>query len=221
LCWYKNILERFFLFHTKDENRWKTNYTTLRRRRYVKVSESSVYRILWFENSLIKKSWFRSCCFSYCIVILRKWFFLSFFWVSNVLRVWIALIIVWCRFIEWFFQTRRRFEFVSKQSKNVNFFLRRIDLYYVDEAFVKSRRFVDRILIAAFFVNDRWQSEKTIRNFIEIQIHQRRFFLFICKRHSLDNLQDLCEQNNRRKFIFSFFRILLHVCVTRRFDVQN
>ncbi len=221
MCWYKNILERFFLFHTKDENRWKTNYTTLRRRRYVKVSESSVYRILWFENSLIKKSWFRSCCFSYCIVILRKWFFLSFFWVSNVLRVWIALIIVWCRFIEWFFQTRRRFEFVSKQSKNVNFFLRRIDLYYVDEAFVKSRRFVDRILIAAFFVNDRWQSEKTIRNFIEIQIHQRRFFLFICKRHSLDNLQDLCEQNNRRKFIFSFFRILLHVCVTRRFDVQN
>jgi hypothetical protein len=221
LCWHKSIFERFFSFHTKDKNRLKTNCTTSKRRRYVRIFELSIYRILWFENSLIKKSWFRFCCFSHCIIILKEWFFLSFFWVSNVLRVRIVLIIVWCRFVEWFFQSRRRFEFVSKQSKNVNFFLRRIDLYYADETFVKSRRFVDRILIAAFFVNDRWQSEKTIRNFIEIQIHQRRFFLFICKRRSLDNLRDFCKRNNRRKFICSFSRILLHVCVTRRFDVQN
>ncbi len=45
--------------------------------------------------------------------------------------------------------------------------------------------------------------------------------MFICKRHSLDNLRDFCERNNRRKFIYSLFRILLHVCVSRRFDVQN
>ncbi len=221
MCWYKSIFKRFLSFYTKNESRLRTNCTTSKRKRYVKIFESSIYRILWFENSLIKKSWFRSCCFSHCIVILKEWFFLSFFWVSNVLFVRIALIIAWCWLVEWFFQMRRRFESVSKQSKSVNFFLRRVDLYYADEAFVKSRRFVDRTLIAASFVNDRWQSAKTIRNLIEIQIHQRRFLLFICKRHSLDNLRDFCERNNRRKFICSLFRILLHVCVTRRFDVQN
>ncbi len=171
LCWHKNTFECFFSFHTKNESRLKTNCTTSKRRRYVKVFESSIYHILWFENSLIKKSWFRSCCFSRCIVVLRKWFFLSFFWISRALRVRIALMIAWYRFIEWSFQTRRRFEFVSKQNKNVDFFLRRIDLYHVDEAFIKSRRFVDEILIAISFVNDWWQSEKTIRNLIEIQIY--------------------------------------------------
>ncbi len=45
--------------------------------------------------------------------------------------------------------------------------------------------------------------------------------MFICKRHSLDDLRDLCERNNRRRFLYSLFRILLHVCVLRRFDVQN
>jgi hypothetical protein len=171
LCWHKSTFERFFSFHTKNENRLKTNCTTSKRRRCVKVFESSVYHILWSENSLIKKSWFRSCYFSRCIVILRKWFFLSFFWISRVLRVRIALITAWCRFVEWFFQTRRRFESVSKKSKSVDFFLRRIVLYHVDEASVRFRRFVDEILIAASFVNDWWQSEKTIRNFIEIQTH--------------------------------------------------
>ncbi len=131
------------------------------------------------------------------------------------------MIAAWWRFVEWFFQTRRWFESVLKQRKSVDFSLRRVNLYYADEASAKSRRFVDRILIAIFFVNDRWQSEKTIRNFIEIQTHQRRFFLFICKRHSLDNLRDFCERDNRRRFICSFFRILFHVYVTRRFDEQN
>ncbi len=78
LCEHKNTFERFFSFHTKNENRLKTNCTTSKRRRCVKVFESSVYHILWSENSLIKKSWFRSCCFSHCIVILRKWFFYHF-----------------------------------------------------------------------------------------------------------------------------------------------
>jgi hypothetical protein len=168
LCWYKSTFERFFSFHTKNENRLRTNCTTSKCRRYVKVFESSIYRIFWFENLLIKKSWFRSCCFSHCIVILREWSFLSFFWISRALRVRIALMIAWCRLVEWSFQTRRRFEFVSKQNKNVNSFLRRIDLYHADEASAKSRRFVDEILIATSLVNDRWQSEKTIRNFIEI-----------------------------------------------------
>ncbi len=45
--------------------------------------------------------------------------------------------------------------------------------------------------------------------------------MFICKRHSLDNLRNFCERNNRRKFIYSFFCILLHVCVSRNLDVQN
>ncbi len=197
------------------------NSTTSKHKRYVKVFESLIYGIFWFKNLLIKKSWFCFYYFSHCIIILKEWFFLSFFWISNVLRVRIALIITWCRLVEWFFQTRRRFEFVSKQSKSVNFFLRRVDLYYVDEAFARSRRFVDKILIAIFFVNDRRQNEKTIHNFIEIQIHQRWFFLFICKRHLLNNLRDFCERSNCRKFICSLFRILFHVCVTRRFDVQN
>ncbi len=168
MCWHKSIFERFFSFHTKNESLLKTNCTTSKSKRCVKVFESSIYHIFWFENSLIKKSWFRSCCFSHCIVILRKWFFLSFFWISRVLRVRIALIAAWCRFVEWFFQTRRRFEFVSKQSKSVHFSLRRVDLYYADEASAKLWRFVDEILIAVSFVNDRWQSEKTIRNLIEI-----------------------------------------------------
>jgi hypothetical protein len=114
LCWHKSILERFFSFHTKDKTLLRTNCTTSRRRRCVKTFESSIYHIFWSENSLIKKSWFRFYCFSRCIVILREWFFLSFFWISRVLRVRIALIIAWCRFVEWSFQTRRRFEFVSK-----------------------------------------------------------------------------------------------------------
>jgi hypothetical protein len=171
LCWHKSILERFLSFHTKNESLLRTNCTTSKRRRCVKISESSIYHILWSENSLIKKSWFCSCCFSHCIVILREWFFLSFLWISRALRVRIALITAWCRLVEWFFQTRRRFESVSKQSKNVHFFLRRVDLYYADEASAKSRRSVDEILTAASFVSDRWQSEKTIRNLIEIQIH--------------------------------------------------
>ncbi len=86
LCWHKSLLERFFSFHTKDESRLKTNCTTSKRRRCVKTSESSIYHIFWFENSLIKKSWFRFCCFSHCIVILKKWFFLPFFWISRALR---------------------------------------------------------------------------------------------------------------------------------------
>ncbi len=45
--------------------------------------------------------------------------------------------------------------------------------------------------------------------------------MFICKRHSLDNLRDFCERCNRRKFICSLFRIRFHICVSRRFDVQN
>ncbi len=46
--------------------------------------------------------------------------------------------------------------------------------------------------------------------------------MFICERHSLDDdLRDFCEWNNRCKFRYSFFRILFHVCVSRRFDVQN
>jgi hypothetical protein len=171
LCWHKSIFERFLSFHTKDESLLRTSCTTSKRRRCVKVFESSIYHILWSENSLIKKSWFRFCCFSHCIVILKKWFFLSFFWISRALRVRIALITAWCRLVEWCFQTRRRFESVSKQSKSVHFFLRWVDLYYADEASVKSRRSVDEIVIAISFVNDRWQSEKTIRNFIEIQIH--------------------------------------------------
>jgi hypothetical protein len=105
----------------------------------------------------------------YCNI--EKVVFLSFFWVSCALRVRIALIIAWCQFIEWSFQTRRRFESVSKKSKNVDSSLRRVDLYHADKTSAKSRRFVYEILIAIFFVNDRWQSEKTIRNFIEIQIH--------------------------------------------------
>ncbi len=106
LCWHKSIFERFLSFHIKDESRLRTNCTTSKRRRCVKIFESSVYHILWFENSLVKKSWFRSCCFSHCTVVLREWFFLSFFWVSRVLRVRIALIAAWCRFVEWSSQTR-------------------------------------------------------------------------------------------------------------------
>ncbi len=45
--------------------------------------------------------------------------------------------------------------------------------------------------------------------------------MFICKRHSFDNLRDFCERSNRRRFIYSLFCTLLHVCVSRRFDVQN
>ncbi len=125
LCWHKSTLKRFFSFHIKNENRLKTNCTTSKRKRCVKIFESSIYHILWFENSLIKKSWFRSCWFSRCIVILRMWFFLSLFWVSRALRVRVALTIAWCRLIEWFSQTRRRFEFVSKKSHLFKFYIHR------------------------------------------------------------------------------------------------
>jgi hypothetical protein len=79
LCWHKSTFERFFSFHTKNENRLKTSYTTSKRRRCVKISESSIYHIHWSEISLIKKSWFRFCYFSRCIVILKKWFFFIIF----------------------------------------------------------------------------------------------------------------------------------------------
>jgi hypothetical protein len=116
LCWHKNIFERFFSFYTKNESLLKTNCTTSKRKRCVKIFESSIYHIFWFENSLIKKSWFRFCCFSHYIVILKEWFFLLFFWVSRALRVRIALIIAWCLLVKWSFQTRWRFEFVLKQN---------------------------------------------------------------------------------------------------------
>jgi hypothetical protein len=87
LCWHKSTFKRFFSFYIKNENRLKTNCTTSKRKRCVKIFESLIYHILWFENSLIKKSWFRFYLFSHCIIILKKWFFLSFFWISRVLRV--------------------------------------------------------------------------------------------------------------------------------------
>jgi hypothetical protein len=94
LCWYKNTFERFFSFYTKNENRLRTNCMTFKRKRCVKIFKSLIYHIFWFKNSLIKKSWFRFYYFSRCIVILREWFSLSFFWISRVLRVQIALITV-------------------------------------------------------------------------------------------------------------------------------
>ncbi len=108
----------------------------------------------------------------------------SFFLVLRVLSDWIVLIRARRRLVEWFFQTRRRFKFVTQYNENI-FFLKEAYLYHADDAFAWNWRCVNEFLTVISFVCDWWQNKKAINDFVEIQIHENWF----CRRNVNNRLR--------------------------------